>query len=67
MFVYFPSKNRSDPDNVMKVTLDSLTGVIWKDDRQIKELHVYKEHDKKKPARRVTRNCPGCWAGSGKA
>lgn len=49
MYVYFPSKARSDLDNVCKATLDSLNGVIWKDDRQIQELHVYKHEDKSNP------------------
>ena len=49
MYVFFPSKAKSDLDNVCKATLDSLTGVLWKDDKQITELHVYKEEDKTNP------------------
>ncbi len=49
MEVYFKSKASSDIDNVCKAMLDSLTGVIWKDDRQIQELHVWKNQDKENP------------------
>jgi Holliday junction resolvase RusA-like endonuclease len=49
LVVYFRSKNTSDIDNVCKATLDSLTGCIWIDDRQIVELHVYKRQDKSYP------------------
>lgn len=47
--VYFRSKKTSDLDNVLKATLDSLTGILWKDDRQIDEIHAYKLQDKLKP------------------
>lgn len=47
--VYFKSKAASDIDNVCKAVLDSLTGVLWKDDRQIQELHAYKRQDKLRP------------------
>lgn len=47
--VYFKSKASSDIDNVLKAALDSLTGVMWKDDRQIFELHAYKRQDKLRP------------------
>lgn len=47
--VYFKTKASSDIDNVCKAVLDSLTGVIWKDDRQIQELHAYKKQDKENP------------------
>jgi Holliday junction resolvase RusA-like endonuclease len=47
--VYFQSRASSDIDNALKGTLDSLTGVLWKDDRQIQELHAYKCQDKENP------------------
>lgn len=47
--VFFRSKATSDIDNVLKATFDSLTGILWKDDRQIMELHAYKLQDKLKP------------------
>jgi crossover junction endodeoxyribonuclease RusA len=46
---YFTSQATSDLDNVCKATLDSLTGILWKDDRQIIELHAYKRQDKLNP------------------
>lgn len=38
----FKDKRRRDIDNFLKATLDSFTGVLYKDDSQITELHVYK-------------------------
>lgn len=49
MTVYFRSKASSDIDNVCKATLDSLSKILWKDDRQIVELHLYKRQDKLRP------------------
>lgn len=45
---YVPNK-RSDLDNLLKGTLDCLTGIIYEDDSQITELHVFKENDKENP------------------
>jgi Holliday junction resolvase RusA-like endonuclease len=47
--VYFRSKKTSDLDNVLKATLDSMTGSLWKDDRQITEIVAYKKQDKDNP------------------
>lgn len=47
--VFFRSKKTSDLDNVLKATFDSLTGILWKDDRQIVEIHAYKKQDKINP------------------
>lgn len=49
LHVFFPNPKMSDLDNALKGTLDSLTGVLWKDDRQIQELHVFKHEDKSNP------------------
>jgi Holliday junction resolvase RusA-like endonuclease len=49
MHVYFPTRNRSDLDNVIKGIWDSLTGILWKDDRQVRELHAYKRCDPENP------------------
>jgi len=35
-----PGKRRCDLDNILKVTLDGLNGVAWKDDKQVSELFV---------------------------
>lgn len=40
---------KSDLDNLLKATLDCLTGVIWVDDRQITQILANKYIDKKTP------------------
>ena len=45
---YFKNK-RMDIDNCLKATFDCISGIIWKDDRQITECHVYKMVDKENP------------------
>ena len=40
---------RGDIDNYLKALLDALNGVLWCDDNQIDELHVYKLLDRKRP------------------
>lgn len=35
---------KSDIDNIVKIILDSLNGVAYKDDAQVTELTVYKEY-----------------------
>lgn len=48
--ITFYFKNaRMDIDNALKGLLDCMTGLIYRDDRQIVELHVYKKIDKKEP------------------
>lgn len=39
----FSDRRKHDIDNCLKGLLDSMTGVLWKDDSQIIELHVFKE------------------------
>lgn len=34
--------NRGDLDNLAKVILDAGNGIVWADDRQVVELHVYR-------------------------
>jgi len=46
---YFWDKRKHDIDNYNKIVLDSLSGVIYEDDEQIQELHIYKYYDKKNP------------------
>ena len=45
---YFPD-NRKDIDGCLKATLDCLNKLVWEDDRQVVELHVYKNIDKENP------------------
>jgi crossover junction endodeoxyribonuclease RusA len=46
---YFPNKRRRDIDNCLKALLDCMTGILYLDDSQIDELHVYKQIDTKNP------------------
>jgi len=46
---YFPDKRKRDIDNCLKALLDCCTGVLYHDDSQIIELHVYKCIDAKNP------------------
>ena len=47
--LFFGDNRRRDIDNWHKILLDSLTGVIWKDDSQIVYLAVTKGIDKENP------------------
>lgn len=40
--VYTASKRRKDLDNIAKLVMDALNGVVWKDDSQIQELSIYR-------------------------
>ena len=46
--VYRPQKS-GDLDNFLKVTLDSLKGIIYDDDDQITVIHAERYDDKKNP------------------
>lgn len=46
--VYFANA-AADIDNALKGFFDSMTGLLWKDDKQIVELHAYKLIDKQRP------------------
>jgi len=46
---YFGTKRTQDIDNFNKLVLDALTGIVWEDDSQILELHIYKDYDKQNP------------------
>lgn len=54
--LYFPDKRRRDLDNI-KALLDSMTGVLWKDDSLIAGLLVRKHIDPKKPRIVITFPC----------
>ena len=49
ILIYFGDKKKRDIDNYNKILLDSLTGVVYKDDSQIEEMFVKKDYDKKNP------------------
>lgn len=46
--VFAPSPRR-DVDNCLKALLDGLEGVVFRNDRQVAELHVYREIDRTNP------------------
>ena len=46
--LFRPAK-RMDIDNHLKVILDSMQGILYKNDRQVNELHVYLADDKENP------------------
>lgn len=52
--LYFKDNKRRDLDNPIKAVLDCMTGIVYKDDSQITELHVYKHVDKLAPRIEVT-------------
>ena len=46
---YFGDLRVRDVDNCIKIALDALSGILFEDDSDITELHVYKRYDKNKP------------------
>jgi Holliday junction resolvase RusA-like endonuclease len=46
---FFPDKRKRDHLNANKGMIDSLNGIVWEDDRQIKVSHHYTRYDKKEP------------------
>ena len=49
--IYFrrKDKRRADLDNLCKAVLDACNGIVWEDDNQIIELHLFKLIDKEDP------------------
>ena len=47
--VYHKDKRNRDIDNTNKLIFDSLSGIVFDDDKQIKELYLRKEIDKENP------------------
>lgn len=47
--LYFKDLRKRDVDNYNKILLDSLTGIIWEDDSQIKRITIEKFTDREKP------------------
>ena len=48
MFYYGDNRKR-DIDAYLKILLDSMSGIVYEDDDQIVEMHVFKETDKSNP------------------
>lgn len=46
---YFETRARRDIDNYLKVVIDSMTGIIYDDDKQVKSLRAEKFHDPSEP------------------
>lgn len=46
---YFKDNRKRDIDSHLKALLDSMSGVVYLDDSQVNELHVYKQVDTKNP------------------
>lgn len=49
IYLYFKTQRKHDIDNYGKILLDSMTGIVWKDDSQIWKMTVNKMVDKKNP------------------
>jgi len=52
IWYYFPNKMRRDIQND-KLTLDALENIIYKDDKQVAELHLYKRFKKNNPYTKI--------------
>lgn len=48
MFYYGDNRKR-DIDAYLKILLDAMTGIVYEDDSQVEELHVFKMIDKENP------------------
>lgn len=46
---YFGDNRKRDIDAYLKILLDSMTGIVYNDDSQITEMHIYKEKDLDNP------------------
>ena len=49
IILYFGDKRKNDWDNFHKLSIDALTGIVWRDDSQIIKATVLKLYDKDKP------------------
>ena len=47
--LYFGTKRKNDIDNFGKILYDSLSGIVYQDDKQIQKLTITKEYDKECP------------------
>ena len=47
--LFFGTKRKCDWDNFHKLSMDSLSGIIWEDDSQIQEASVRKHYCKNNP------------------
>lgn len=49
ILVFIKSRRRKDVDNVSKAILDAMNGVVYADDSQVVEIHVYRARDDLSP------------------
>lgn len=49
LLVYFGNNRKNDIDGYIKIILDAAEGILYEDDSQVTELHVYKELDVDRP------------------
>lgn len=51
--LYFGDRRIRDIDNYNKLILDALSGIVYKDDKQIQKLTITKYYDKEMPRAEV--------------
>lgn len=56
--LYFKDKRRRDWDNWHKLSMDALTGIVWKDDSQIVNAIISKNIDKENPRIEINLSTP---------
>ena len=49
LIFYHDNRRKNDVDNYGKCILDFMSGIIYEDDKQVCELHIYKGYDKENP------------------
>lgn len=52
--LYFKDKRKHDWDNYHKIAMDSMEGIVYKDDNQIQDARVRKYIDKERPRIEIT-------------
>ena len=64
---FFGTRRKADLDNFNKLWADSLTGIVYEDDSQISELHLYRDYEKARPrieVKTLRTNCENCGLGA---
>lgn len=54
VLLYFGDKRKRDIDAYLKILLDSMEGIVYENDVQIHELHVFKLYDKENPRTEIS-------------
>jgi len=49
VMIYLGTKRKIDIDAYLKILLDAAEGVVFDNDNQVTELHVFREYDKQNP------------------